>query len=231
MDAHARLDVFSELAEWYERQGQASMRDRFLVLAADAALAAGLPAEAERLRQRLLQVNPHHLLKPYSSFAQAMEAPDMQAYVSDLRQNYPLETAESLLQTLRENGRPAPAAPKAPGQREEQPQVFSVRQDEAPASPRPAPRRDTPAGRRPSSAIPLPRPEAPPPRQPPAAPTVPLARPAAAPSPPAAPLPAEQASTGGAWVGSVLFGVLLLGGVAFTVWALARPLLPAGWLP
>ena len=56
--------TYRELAEDYGRQGQAQMRDRFLVLAADAALAAGQTEEAEHLRGRLLQHNPHHLLKP-----------------------------------------------------------------------------------------------------------------------------------------------------------------------
>src|SRR5205085_11918442 len=71
-----------------------------LVLAADAALAAGSGDEAERLRLRLLQLNPHHMLKPYSSFAQALEAPDVSTYVRDLRQNYPPEVAEGLLRML-----------------------------------------------------------------------------------------------------------------------------------
>ena len=44
------LRVYRELADWYERQRQPQMRDRFLMLAADAALAAGRPDEAERLR-------------------------------------------------------------------------------------------------------------------------------------------------------------------------------------
>ena len=101
MDSQTKcLDVYRELADWYEQRGQAPMRDRFLVLAADAALAAGSGDEAERLRLRLLQLNPHHMLKPYSSFAQALEAPDVSTYVRDLRQNYPPEVAEGLLRML-----------------------------------------------------------------------------------------------------------------------------------
>ena len=41
------LRIYRELADWYERQHQPQMRDRFLVLAADAALTAGRPDEAE----------------------------------------------------------------------------------------------------------------------------------------------------------------------------------------
>jgi hypothetical protein len=241
MDAHARLDVFSELADWYEHQGQPSMRDRFLVLAADAALAAGLPDQAERLRQRLLQANPHHLLKPYGSFAEALEAADVQTYVSDLRQNYPLETAESLLQTLRDKEQPAPEAPPeaeatlTPGRLGAHPEVFAVRHEEAPASPSPAPprpaaRRDAPAKNRPPRAIPLPRPEGPPPRPTPApTPPVPLATEPVAPAAP--PQTAAEGGGGGAWLASALFGLFLTAGVVLAVYTLARPFLPAGWLP
>src|SRR5688572_1432363 len=65
------LSIYRELADHYDRLGQVSMRDRFLMLAADAALAAGQPDEAERLRQRLLATSRHHMLRPYASFAEA----------------------------------------------------------------------------------------------------------------------------------------------------------------
>src|SRR5438132_3237860 len=107
--------IYRELAEDYGRQGQAQMRDRFLVLAADAALAAGQHAEAERLRGRLLQHNPHHLLKPYSSFAEAMKSADVQNYVGALRRSHPYEKAENLLEGLRQSGEPGvPVAPASP---------------------------------------------------------------------------------------------------------------------
>src|SRR5262249_57400332 len=105
--------VYQELADWYERQAQAQMRDRFLLLAADAALSAGQPDEAERLRIRLLQQSPHHMLKPFASFAEAMHSPDVQGYISDLRQTYPLETAEELLRSFQ--GNIAPTAARSHG--------------------------------------------------------------------------------------------------------------------
>lgn len=103
------LDVYVELAEIYEEQGQPQMRDRFLLLAADSALSCGQPDEAERLRKRFLAANPHHIVKPYSSFAQALCAPDVQNYVSNLRKNYPEEVAQDLLETLRKDFGPRPA--------------------------------------------------------------------------------------------------------------------------
>src|SRR5262245_22837535 len=95
------VQIYAEIADAYERRGQAQMRDRFLVLAADAALSAGRAAEAEELRRRLLLASPHHLLKPYASFAQAVEAPDLLAYVRDLRKNYSPKSAAELLATLK----------------------------------------------------------------------------------------------------------------------------------
>src|SRR4051812_18245581 len=117
--ANDRLGVYRELADTYDRLAQASMRDRFMILAADAALEAGQPAEAEALRQRLLQASRYHMLRPYNSFAEAIQAPDVQTYLRDLRANYPLEVARQLLATLLPTGavasapvaRPAPPAP------------------------------------------------------------------------------------------------------------------------
>src|SRR5262245_63146051 len=108
--AEQATQIYRELAEGYGRQGQAQMRDRFLVLAADAALAAGQKDEAERLRGRLLQHNPHHLLKPYSSFAEAMKSADVQNYVGALRRSHPYDKAETMLEELRKSGQ-HPAAP------------------------------------------------------------------------------------------------------------------------
>ena len=92
--------LYLDLADGYERREQPQFRDRFLVLAADAALAAGATQEAERVRQRLLGVNPHHMLKPYPSFGKAMEIDDVQHYVRDLRKNYPPDIARGLLRSM-----------------------------------------------------------------------------------------------------------------------------------
>jgi hypothetical protein len=95
------VQVYLELSNLYDRRREPPMRDRFLVLAADAALRIGRTAEADRLRLRLLKFNPHHMLKPYASFTQATQAPDVQTYIRDLRLNYPTEVAVVLLHSLR----------------------------------------------------------------------------------------------------------------------------------
>src|SRR5215212_5918458 len=104
------MTVYRELADHYERLSQSSMRDRFLMLAADAAFSAGQAEEAERLRQRLLAGNRHHMLRPYASFAEASRAADVQAYLDGLRANYPPDQARDLLNTLRgDEAHPPPA--------------------------------------------------------------------------------------------------------------------------
>jgi len=122
------LEIYQDLADWYEQRGQAQLRDRFLVLAADAALTAGRADEAERLRSRLLQQNPHHLLKPYVSLTEAIKVPAVQDYVADLRRSYAPEVAEQQLQSLRANAEvsppreaPPPPRPIAPKPRSPEP--------------------------------------------------------------------------------------------------------------
>src|SRR5438067_12890922 len=101
--------VYEELALRYERQQDARQRDLFLVLAADAALSSGHAADAERLRNRLLELSPHSLLRPYSSFADALRSSDIQEYIADLRRLFPPAQAAKLLHGG--NGRKeAPAA-------------------------------------------------------------------------------------------------------------------------
>ena len=190
--------IYCELAEWYEAHSQAQMRDRFLLLAADTALSEGMPEEAERLRQRLLQHSPHHMLRPFASFAEAMRSPDVQGYINDLRHTYPPETAEQLLMSVRSEGEPEAAAPSpppasdlpaagnhAPTPAAEPLKVYRVRDEERRAAPAAAPPRPA-APRKPAPAPPPPKPaprpvppavSAPAPRTPVAVASPPPARP------------------------------------------------------
>jgi hypothetical protein len=225
-NAAEAIRIYRELAELHQQRDMPQQRDRFLVLAADAALAAGQGDEAERLRHRLLQLNPHHLLKPYASFAEATRAGDVQSYITALRQSVPWEAAERMLASLREEVSAKPAG-------EPQPQIFRVRPEEAPPPPA-RPRQVPPPHARPvqPQAVPLAEPIPPPPPKPRAAPP-----PRAVPRPELYSeepnqLPArrprtldsdEPAAVGGNLVPSILFLLLLLAGVAMAVYAFAKP--------
>ncbi|HQR05599.1 MAG TPA: hypothetical protein PLN21_02195 [Gemmatales bacterium] len=102
-------ELYQQIAETYHSQGKFQERDRFLVLALDAAQSSGHGNTAEQIRQRLLELNPNHLIKPYNNIAAAMQAPNFIAYVSQLRKNFPPAKAQVLLQEL---GGALPVRPK-----------------------------------------------------------------------------------------------------------------------
>lgn len=103
------IDIYQQVAEAYQTQGKYQERDRFLVLALDAAQNCGQTSLAEQLRKRLLELNPNHLIKPYPSSAAALQSPNFITYVSQLRKNFPANKAQSLLQEL---GGPVISRPK-----------------------------------------------------------------------------------------------------------------------
>jgi hypothetical protein len=92
----------------YQRQQDASMREAFLMLAADTALQTGKADLSEQLRQEILTQNPHHILKPFAHFPEAARHPDVEGYLDDLRTKYPREVALDLLEAFQ------PGAPTAP---------------------------------------------------------------------------------------------------------------------
>jgi hypothetical protein len=200
--------IYKELADAHERRNQPQMRDRYLVLAADAAQGAGRAAEADLLLARLLRANPHHMLRPFHTFAQAMASPDIRNYVGELRRTHPPQQAEAEFDALRA-ARPAAAprptralpatsldaAPDAEDEREPL-KVYRV-QDESDA-PRPAPPRPAPR------------------------PVVPVPAPAPAPPPAADPEEAPR----GSWLSVALSVLVLAAGLALAGWTLLRPFLP-----
>jgi hypothetical protein len=93
-------ELYQQIADAYHGQGKYQERDRFLVLAVDAAHTAGQNTLAERLRARLLELNPNHLIKPYPSVPAALQAQNFVTYLSQLRKNYPISKAQSLLNEL-----------------------------------------------------------------------------------------------------------------------------------
>ncbi len=101
MSTESDVAIYVALADHHEKTGEVALRDRYLVLAADAALAAGRPDEAERYRQRLLRNSRSHLLGPYQSFVHAQSTPDVQLLLGELRRSCPPKEARRLLDALR----------------------------------------------------------------------------------------------------------------------------------
>ena len=223
------LRIYRELADWYEQHHQPQMRDRFLVLAADAALTAGRPDEAERLRLRLLKVNPHHMLKPYGSYAQALKTADVLTYVKDLRVNYPANVAEDLLRTLQAEAKSAADAPPAAAAEKE---LFVDENLPEPQLARTAPQ----PGRAPANphlpqTIPLQGPIPIAPRPEPLRPRRPLPAPFALAPAPLPERPAVEPTAAGSWFAALLFLLVLVCGAALAAFTFLRPSLPPGWLP
>jgi hypothetical protein len=166
-DPHDLQQVYENLAKHFATRGEPRPRDQCLVLAADAALTAGNPDAAERVRQRLLQVNPHHMLRPFASMQEALQSRDVQDYIADLRVQWPPEQADRLLEggtapaepsaTYKLASAPAKPAPVAPSKpvaapvRKPTPSVVTPGQNRQTVSPTAA----VPAPRRPA-ATPLP---------------------------------------------------------------------------
>src|SRR5437762_191222 len=99
------VSMYLELASLHNRRKQFQIRDRFFVLAADMAHRVGRPEEAERLRLALLQLNRYHLLKAFASFGEALQSADVHSHLNDLRESYPPQTANQMLESLRKSVR------------------------------------------------------------------------------------------------------------------------------
>lgn len=204
------IQVYQELAESEAQHGSGQGRDRLLLLAADAALAAGRADEAERLRARLLQLNPHHMLKPFRSLADALQSPDVQSYMASLRAEHPPAQAEARLAELHKTA-PAAAVPA------EGPIPFAPA--DAPKASRAAPVR---AEKR-AAAAPEPRKE--PPKEPP------MPRAEIPPPPPnawrsrARARPVSARWGRGHWLATLLFGIVLLASLGLAGYTLVRPFL------
>ncbi len=233
--------LYEDLAYLHDRQGHGKLRDCFLMLAADAACTAGWVDVAERIRMQLLSFNPHHLLRPYVSFADALRSPDIQSYLEDLRATHPPELAGRELQQAAQ-GDESPF--------ESEPSPEPVKKMTAAASSvnkgsdlRPFPFKAPPEETRPVV------PSTPPPVR--VSPTVSRSarggtsaarnkaavadrnhRTGAAPSLPAPLFPSEEEAPSAAsrWFTGLLFALLLLAGLTLAGYTLLLPLLPTAWL-
>jgi len=208
------VKLYQQLAEESQRTGRLEDRERFWLLAADAALQTGQPEEAERLRRTILSNNPNYFLRPYNSFAEAIKTPDILKYVQDLRKQYPPVQAERWLESLR-----AQEAAKIAGEASVNKAALATLQPNQPLRIAPRPKRDA------ASPPPPPAPAKSPdvfqmaPRLP--------ERPRQAAARPAAPTRTPrrvQELEPGAWVGTLLFLALLIAGLVVLAQHLVLPL-------
>jgi hypothetical protein len=201
-NAETMLRVYEELANRFARQNEPRYRDHCLVLAADVALSASRPQDAEHLRKRLLQFNPHHLLRPFASMAEAMQAPDVQEYVADLRRQWPADYAQKLYlegdKALAETPAPSVKLPRTEVPRQTEPGTAPAVQA------------------KPVAAVPSARPIA---LLPVRATTVPVAPPV---PPPPVPPPGNPL---GPWLAMLLLLLGIAGGVGLFFLAFVWPLL------
>jgi hypothetical protein len=216
------VSIYEDLAEFEEERGENQPRDRFLMLAADAALAHGDNDRAEEIRNRLLQLNPHHLVKPYPSFADALKSPDVFSYVNDLRHSYPPEEAARLLESVRGGGPGAGSAlphppvdeepaPEAPADGAEPP-IYPLTRSAEPQPPAASPEPLLPKTAR------VPRPPLEPAPEVAETEVYPLPR-----RTPPVPRRAETRSPVSDWVSSFLFAILLVVALGLATYTLARP--------
>lgn len=97
-DPHdAAMLAFVKLSGISQDRNQLGPRDKFLVLAAAAALRAGWLPVAERCRELVLAHNGVHMLRHYSSFVDAYKADDFQTYLKQVERFCSYEKAEHLL--------------------------------------------------------------------------------------------------------------------------------------
>lgn len=94
------IELYQAVADAYHAQGKYQERDRFLVLAMDAAHTSAQYNLAEQIRGRLLQLNPNHLMKPYPDCSTAIQSPNFSTYLQQLRKNFPPAATAKLLNEL-----------------------------------------------------------------------------------------------------------------------------------
>ncbi|MBI3408620.1 MAG: hypothetical protein HY040_09720 [Planctomycetes bacterium] len=155
MGSEETQNLYEALAGRFDHHHEPRQRDIFLVLAADAALTGGRGGEAERIRARLLQANPHHLLKPFPTMREALESGDIRDYVADLRRRFPTAHAAELFEKMR-----AKEAPIEPPMKPER-SVFNFKEEPSPVKDEPfiaVPAKKRPPTRSPYELLPEPEP-------------------------------------------------------------------------
>jgi hypothetical protein len=115
-DHESAMLCYIRLAVMSQRKRQLLGRDKLLVLAAAAACRAGWLDVAERCRQQVLEHNPAHLIKKFSSVADALRSEDFAALLKQHERMCGYERAEFLVNDLGLESEGPPAEDKSAGQ-------------------------------------------------------------------------------------------------------------------
>lgn len=91
------LSAYLQLAAISHQRGQWLPRNKFLILAGDAACQEGFPSVAESCRNLVLANNRAHIVGRYDSFLAAMKSMEFQTYLKQQRKFCSVERAEHLL--------------------------------------------------------------------------------------------------------------------------------------
>lgn len=97
-DADREMLNYLKLASASAGRNQPLGRDRFLVLAGEAACRAGLLDVAARCRELVVRENRRHLLGRFATFPDALRDADFEPLIKHLKRLCPAEQAEFLLQ-------------------------------------------------------------------------------------------------------------------------------------
>lgn len=95
-----RLAMYLHLSRASEARRRMHVRDRLLVIAAVLASRNELPRIAAYCRQRILEHNPHHLIKRWDTVFEAAGDPEFAHFLRHIERRYPPENAEGMMQSL-----------------------------------------------------------------------------------------------------------------------------------
>ncbi len=95
------LGMYLHLVRASRMRGQALVRDKLLVLAGVQAHEMGLEPIADLCRHKILAHNPHHLVRRWPTFSEALNDDEFQLYFKQLRRRYSREKLEHMLHMLR----------------------------------------------------------------------------------------------------------------------------------
>lgn len=95
-----QLGLYLHLARASQHRRRPMVRDRILVLAGTIAVQLNLWQVSAYCRHLILQNNPRHLLRHWSTIADALKDDEFQGHLKQLQRRYPRERAEQMLASL-----------------------------------------------------------------------------------------------------------------------------------